>query len=293
MKHWIRAASLSASIDLTALSGLLYQRGIQHRITEESGHQVIWVEQAALIEPLNDLLHKIQSGELVITPQSASGHSWLSLARGRDAVHYCMGKPVTTVLVILSLLGALVVEWESQLSISRWLMFQHVFPTSDGWAVVPLEFSLAKGQLWRLFTPIFLHFSLFHILFNSLWLWEFGRRIESVTGHWRFLNLVLLVALISNASQFLWQQHALFGGMSGVIYGLVGYIWIRHRLAPIAEFAIPPGIIGFMLVWLVVCMVGTLDWLAQIKIANAAHFSGLVVGVICGAIAGLKNRTPR
>ena len=145
---------------------------------------------------------------------------------------------------------------------------------------------LAEGELWRLITPIFVHFGLMHFAFNGLWLCLLGARIERLLGSVHLLLLVLLSALVSNMGQFVWTGSVAFGGMSGVIYALLGYIWIRHLLAPDPLLALPKELIGFMLFWLLFCMTGVLDFLLGVGIANAAHFSGLVVGMLLGLIFG-------
>ncbi|MDC0088560.1 rhomboid family intramembrane serine protease [Porticoccaceae bacterium] len=144
----------------------------------------------------------------------------------------------------------------------------------------------AEGELWRLITPIFVHFGLMHFAFNGLWLCLLGARIERLLGSVHLLLLVLLSALVSNMGQFVWTGSVAFGGMSGVIYALLGYIWIRHLLAPDPLLALPKELIGFMLFWLLFCMTGILDFLLGVGIANAAHFSGLVIGMLLGLIFG-------
>ncbi len=95
--------------------------------------------------------------------------------------------------------------------------------------------------------PIFIHFGVFHIVFNGLWLWEFGRRIESLAGSLHFLLLVLVTGLVSNGAQYWWSGPSLFGGMSGVIFGLLGYLWIRNLVAPHPGLALPRGIVPLLI----------------------------------------------
>lgn len=82
----------------------------------------------------------------------------------------------------------------------------------------------------------------------------------------------------------------MFGGMSGVVYALVGFIWIRHKIAPHPLFAVAPGIIGFMLFWLVFCMTGIVDVFIDGSVANAAHLGGLISGMLLGAASGIHAR---
>ncbi|MEO6035113.1 MAG: rhomboid family intramembrane serine protease, partial [Verrucomicrobiota bacterium] len=145
------------------------------------------------------------------------------------------------------------------------------------------------GQVWRLFTPMFIHFGFVHIFFNMLWLRDLGSMIESRESSSRLIFLVLLAAGGSNFAQYAITIPAFpalsggspsFGGMSGVIYGLLGYIWVRGKLDPASGLILQKFTVTMMLAWLVLCMTGLLG-----SIANLAHFFGLLIGMGCGFVA--------
>ena len=139
---------------------------------------------------------------------------------------------------------------------------------------------------WRLVTPIFLHFGIIHFVFNALWLALLGAKVERYAGHMQCLILILCIAVFSNVGQYLWSGSVRFGGMSGVIYGLLGYLWVHHWLAPNYHLFLPKELVGFMLLWLVICMSGVLDYALGISVANAAHFVGLLTGMFLGFVFG-------
>jgi GlpG protein len=145
----------------------------------------------------------------------------------------------------------------------------------------------SDGQHWRLITPIFLHFGLMHLVFNGLWLALLGGRIERLYGSLHLLLLVFASGAISNMIQYSWQGSAYFGGMSGVVYALLGYIWIKGHFAPQPGLQLPPGILPFMLVWLLVGMTGMLELVLGIGVANGAHVGGLLIGMLLGMVFGL------
>jgi GlpG protein len=136
--------------------------------------------------------------------------------------------------------------------------------------------TIKSGEIWRLVTPIFLHFNFMHILFNMMFLYDVGGRIEMFRGRWRFVLLVLISAVLSNFAQNLVSE-PLFGGMSGVDYALFGYAWLKTRYDPTPGLFLPPETILMGLIWLVVCMTPLVG-----NIANTAHFVGLSVGVVAG-----------
>src|SRR6266853_1022949 len=110
-----------------------------------------------------------------------------------------------------------------------------ISPFLIGDSYVPPDLSLPEirhGQIWRLFTPMFIHFNALHILFNMLWLRDLGSMIEGRQSSWHLAILVLVIAAGSNLAQFYFGHYPNFGGMSGVVYGLLGYIWMRGRFDP-------------------------------------------------------------
>jgi GlpG protein len=161
------------------------------------------------------------------------------------------------------------------------LVYLSESPEVMGW----LAFSMPEidaGQLWRLVTPIFMHFSIAHILFNMWWLYDLGTLIERQMGSRWFALLVLAVALPSNFAQYEVTGPA-FGGMSGVVYGLFGYAWIRGRLDPTCGLYLRPDVAFWMLAWFGLCALG--GTINVGNVANWAHGGGLVAGVAIGYLA--------
>jgi GlpG protein len=140
------------------------------------------------------------------------------------------------------------------------------------------------GQVWRLITPIFIHFGITHLLFNMLVLRDLGGIVEMCQGTKKLALLVLIIALGSNLGQYMWDGFY-FGGMSGVLYGLFGYIWIRSQSEPGSGLALSQMTIGIMLVWFFLCLAGLLG-----NVANGTHAVGLIMGMLWGALPWVKAR---
>ncbi|MBW3540088.1 MAG: rhomboid family intramembrane serine protease [Planctomycetes bacterium] len=132
-----------------------------------------------------------------------------------------------------------------------------------------------SGQIWRLITPIFLHLDLLHFAFGMLMTHFFGTLVESRRGSLRMLAFVLVFAFVSNLTQYALVSPA-FGGMSGVLYGLFGYAWMKSRFQPSLGLFVPPSTIAILMIWFVVGLV------APMNIANGAHAGGLVAGLAIG-----------
>ena len=150
--------------------------------------------------------------------------------------------------------------------------------------------TLMSGQWWRLITPIFLHFSVMHIAFNAAMFWFFGQRIESRHGIMPLLLLVITCGLSSNLVQYFSGPLTgiVFGGLSGVIYGLVGFCWVRAKEMH-DGYGIPSGIYGFMIIWLLLGYTGIFNSLIG-TLANGAHAGGLIAGMIAGFLSAKKQR---
>ncbi len=148
------------------------------------------------------------------------------------------------------------------------------------------------GEVWRLLTPALLHFGLAHLVMNMVALLYFGGAIESRLGAGRLLLLLLALAVLSNLAEYLLGgglatvdgrltvvTSISFGGMSGVLYGLLGYIWYKGRYRPDVGLDVPPSVVTIALVWFVMCW-AIPSW----NIANVAHTAGLLGGLALGAL---------
>ncbi|WP_421246232.1 rhomboid family intramembrane serine protease GlpG [Aeromonas sanarellii] len=150
-------------------------------------------------------------------------------------------------------------------------------PIFDELAFHPTLAQFTDWQAWRYVTPAFIHFSVLHLVFNLLWWWYLGGQIEQRLGSGKLFILLIVGAALPNIAEF-FASGPRFGGLSGVVYALLGYSWLRARLQPDCGLAMPPALMGFMLVWLVL---GFFDMLGT-PTANMAHLVGLLVGLAQG-----------
>lgn len=148
----------------------------------------------------------------------------------------------------------------------------------------PADAAQASSQPWRLITPMFLHFSVMHIAFNLIVWMELGGVIERFQSSQQLLFVTVITALVSSVAQF-FSTGANFGGLSGVVYGLLGYLWLYGMANPAAGYRLRREIVIFMLVWLVFCYIVLAD-----VVANEAHLFGLVSGAALGAAVGWYRR---
>ena len=135
-------------------------------------------------------------------------------------------------------------------------------------------YEILHGQVWRLITPIFIHLSILHILFNMLWFKDLGYLIEYKFGKHNLLILILVSGLISNLLQY-FVSGPQFGGMSGVLYAMLGFVWVYKKIHQDFDYSLPARDITIMIGWLLLCLTGFLG-----PIANSAHAGGLFVGML-------------
>ena len=266
--------------NLDEFSRFLWQKGVSHRIIEENGRQLLLVGNSEDAQRVALAFKSLSEGQLVWhEPARENTHSHIKASLFAYV-------PVTLSCAVLSIIGFLLVYFDKDFGWVRHLTFFE-FERVGAHTL----FSVPKGEYWRLITPIFLHFGIMHIVFNSLWLWDLGRRVELLQGSMRMLGIVLVIGLGSNIAQFLYADVAIFGGMSGVIYGLLGYGWIWSLMLPEKSLHIPKAVIIFMLIWLVLCFMGFASLMGVGDVANAAHLGGLIMGMLMGLGAALIEKT--
>ena len=134
-------------------------------------------------------------------------------------------------------------------------------------------------EFWRLISPIFLHFSVAHLAFNSLWIYILGNRIEYLEGSKKLILLILFSGGLSNFAESSASGAIIFGGLSGCVYGLLGYCYIKEFIQKRFSFGMPPAIYIFMIVWLGLGYLDVLNLFGFGKIANTAHLTGLICGI--------------
>ncbi|WP_110665965.1 rhomboid family intramembrane serine protease [Salinicola halophilus] len=264
-------------LDTHTLRQTLWAHRIGHRVTQQDDQQIVWLadpEQRDAAARLIELWHR---GELETAAPAKP-------RRGKGVTGHAFAQaPLTASLIavctlIFFAMGAL------DDAIVRALSIVPLEIVGDRLMAGNLEHTLASGQLWRLVTPVLLHFGWMHIVFNMLWLWYFGRQIEAIQGRRWLAPIVLVAAIGSNLAQYA-TGTVLFGGMSGVDYALLGYVWLLSRLRPGSGYFVPQMLVVFMLIWMVFTMTDMAGSVGFGNVANEAHLGGLLVGLVIAAIA--------
>jgi GlpG protein len=276
--------TLSEKRPALAFSDYLRAQGIPNRVEAAEGGFAIVLAQA---EQGERALQEAQ--EFVAHPQDPKywQASWHSGEVQKEAV-YAAGEPATEAWwqragwVTRSIAALCLLVFAGLLLVPRATFGLLHFPEGISLAAV-------HGEWWRLLTPALLHFGFLHIAFNLLWWWELGGLVEKHQSPARLLALTFVIALVSNAAQFL-VYGPNFGGLSAVVYGLLGYLWLYPVIDPRVPFRLRGAIVAFMLGWLALGYTGIPDAVLGISISNHGHLAGLLVGGGLGLLLGLVNR---
>jgi GlpG protein len=296
-----RLGTLPTERDALTFRDYLYLQKIETDVEgEDDGSFGIWVHDDAQLPAASQFLERFRSNP------SATEFSRVSqeASRARSAEERADAKRRSTIvdrarvgyektfmgaswlpiiLIGISVLVAIFSKLGSDHEALRYLCFAWPDPESATGMVSP-----ATGQIWRAITPIFIHFGPLHLLFNAMWMKDLGTFIESRFGSWYLGVLVLVLAVASNTSEYLWSRHLLFGGLSGVNYGLFGFLWMRGKFDRNVNWEMHQSVVTTMLVWYVLCLTGVLG-----HIANAAHTVGLLLGGAWGFASSGRIRLSR
>ncbi|WP_192034746.1 rhomboid family intramembrane serine protease [Halomonas sp. YLGW01] len=272
----LKVLMLPRDTDTRALRQALWAHRIGHRFTEDEDGYTLWLADPAQFDELTRLLERWQRGEALMP----AGHAARSRLSASPLTRPFALAPVTASLLAVCLLVFALMGLLGDIVVAM-LTIVPVAVAGGSLSLGTLADTLGSGQLWRLFSPALLHFGWMHLIFNLLWVWYFGRQVEALRGAGVMLSLTLISAIAGNLAQYA-TGTVLFGGMSGVVYALLGYVWLMSRWAPHSGFFVPQMLVVFMLGWMVFTMTDLAGLVGFGNVANEAHLGGLVVGLVLG-----------
>ncbi len=288
-----RIGIIETEADARKFGDYLLAHDFENRVDDFDEHWAVWIEEedqieaasqeleAFLKEPDNskynaagEKAHRIRKKVKTDEKRWRGKHKDLRTSFRKLSV---MPPRVTMTLIIISAIVGVITRLGHDPNNPLTGFLSIATYSYDGYSIRwPGLSEIAGWQVWRLFTPMFLHFGILHIIFNMYWLHYLGGLVEGRKGHWFYFGLILCIAGISNFAQY-FSSGPNFGGMSGVNFGLLGYVWVKMKFQPEDRIYIDPANITMMMIWLVICFSGFVG-----PIANTAHVGGLVVGALWG-----------
>ena len=313
-------------------SAYLFTQGIQNHVDRVDEQYEIWVKDEDQLAESKACLEQFQAN-----PQDAKYQVALqqadSLARQQEKRRQEVQKrvvkinptrpgkrrqPLTWLLIGISTLVALSTQFghskEWSKPVFRALSFngmtgpalQKLMQENDNnLEAAPVRWaSIRQGELWRMITPIFIHFSVIHLLFNSIMLYQLGGRVEHRYGTLYMAGLVIAAAIVGNLAQCLVpvtvggsapliKDGVLLnpmGGLSGVVFAMFGFVWMKSLFDRSSGFYLPPSSVLIIMGFFFFCMLPMSQEIVG-NVANWAHAGGLAVGLVAGYWSTLIGRT--
>jgi GlpG protein len=270
----MRVIETSLEDDLSLFSQYLWQQRVRHRVFEERGRQILELAEAADEATVRGAYAAWSDGRLVLEAGPvARRRPQLLQAVQRYPGLVCL---IAAAVVLYPFTSPLA---EGRLTgVASFMTFVDLARHSQ--AAPGLREVLGELQIWRWLLPVFIHFNPLHLLFNCAIVIELGRRLERELGAWRLWQVVVVLGLVSNLGQYAMNPNPVFGGLSGVAYGLLGFVLVMERLAvDRPAWHLPPGLSGSLLFFLVLFSTGITEGFG-LFVANSAHWFGLVMGAL-------------
>jgi GlpG protein len=291
-----KIGQIDGEVKARMFADYLYARGISGELEGDAGGSVnVWVhDEDRLAEAEAELQAFKNNQDDIKYLEAASKADDLRYAAEKDARKYARkihGResitnaglwsvaPLTFVLIAISVVVTIFACLGSDSKLAHFLVI-------TAYSTKTQLVEVMHGQVWRLITPVFMHTSLMgggfgflHLLFNMMWLKDLGQMLERAEGSRGMLVKFLVLAVLTNLGQFIVSGPA-FGGMSGVVFGLLGYCWIRGKFDSNSGLYVHQQTATFMIFWFFICLSGLLG-----PIANTARGVGLVVGIAWGWIS--------
>jgi len=248
---------------IKSLYALLLRHRVPVHVSEENGSIVLWLLQPAFEAQAKELIHQYLSD-----PEQFNQQVQFKAPNSLKIIWHTLASQAGVVTFVV----ACAVLLTAALQLIYWQQTTTALLIAERTAL-----SFNWGEPWRLVTPAFLHFSATHLIFNVFWWWYLGGRIELTLGRGVLFGLFVFTAVLSNYIQFA-VSGPLFGGLSGVVYGLLGFCMVMSakRGGPLW---LPPALLFFMVAWLILGYTNVL-W---VNMANEAHLAGLLSGAVAGA----------
>jgi membrane associated rhomboid family serine protease len=188
--------------------------------------------------------------------------------------------PLVTIFILLNIAAFCIELWRGALTNPVTL---HRLGALDFFAVI------SKGEFWRLFTALFLHYSLLHLVFNLFALYVLGPPLERTIGAVRFAACYLIAGVGSTGGVVLLTllkivRPAELVGASGCIMGIVG-AWagflLRHRHVWQAKQRL-------LNILLIIAIQIVFD-ISTPQVSTSAHLCGLITGFVIGLAVAPKR----
>jgi GlpG protein len=292
--------NLPTQLAATTFSDVLRSMGIDHQVESDGERWAVWVrsdedfEQAQgrlrcyLAEPgAPEFAARAREGAVLrrmAEEDAAAPRTFEEIAVARRVFPHGVGA-LTAVLagICIAIAFAALAGYADR--VYDVLLMTHLVPAGRGfdWDRRLPEIFI-QGEFWRIITPSLVHFNVAHLLLNLVWLLDLGSAIENREGTGRLGLLFVVIAIVSNFAQT-WLVGPVFCGISGVLFGLAGYRWMKGKFDPGSGLGLHPYTVVLMMVFFIFGLGGLFTRIFGISMGNGAHAAGLAMGIGWGFLS--------
>lgn len=262
------------STDLSPITSHLWAERIVHRVIEEGDQQILLLADPADVERIRELLEDWQSGELSEPTETVPDPGGSFVARLKST-------PLTLSLIVF-LIGVFGWQHISNDWISWLKNGEDLWP--EGRNQLSTYFELGLWGLWR---HTILHLSVLHLVFNLTWILVLAGAMERQKEYLEIVVLLLACGLAGNLLQW-WLAGPGFGGISGVVYGMVAWTGLRQAKFGV-PYGIPKALLGFIVFLMLLTIAGDTLVPGLSGVANGGHLGGLLCGFLLAFIWPVKS----
>lgn len=265
-------------VNLTPLTRQLWAHRIPHRVVFLDGKQQLLLGDPSDIAQVREWVDEWKAGQL----DKPDAHQ--ASAGAMTRLFLIIGESPFTVSMLLVWTAILLIGWFDPMVLLHWStpgfeFWPELKSTPEAWL------SMGFWDMWR---PALLHFSMLHWLFNMLWWWLVGRALERQDGMLQLFIVMLVAGLVGNAVQW-WLTGPGFGGASGIVFGIMGWVGWRQLRGKVA-YPVPASLLPVMAGWMVLTIMGDQLIPGLTNTAHAAHLGGLISGIVLASVWPYRQR---
>jgi len=198
-------------------------------------------------------------------------------------MNFFKGFPVTCCLIIINMLAFLAAYFDAgSLSGEEFtLTLLHLGADFNPYTL--------GGEWYRIFTAMFLHGSVLHLVVNMYGLFSVGGELEPIVGSWKFLVVYIVSGVASSLASLYWGLFTVSVGASGAIFGVFGFLLVMNISDARREgVSMTPVIFNFVLFTAV-----NLYFTTVFRVDIAGHIGGLVMGCLLGIVTTVRHTSLR
>lgn len=144
---------------------------------------------------------------------------------------------------------------------------------------------IKSGEYYRLFTSMFLHIGIIHLLCNMYSLYVIGKEVENLFGKIKFLSIYIISGICGSILSLAFSSNTVSARASGAIFGLLGaLLYFGYYYRTYLGATIKTSILPVIIINLIIGFISP-------GIDNSAHIGGLIGGILTTMLVGVPDKS--